>query len=71
VFRDAIEAPDGPELAELAEVTGLAELALVEPKRFRSRFERVMRTPLDPAVSSEVWPVLSAEAFVRQLGGAR
>jgi asparagine synthase (glutamine-hydrolysing) len=57
-------------LEPLADTKALADLRLVEPRRFRERFDQLVRAPLDEYLWPEVWPVLAAEAFVRQVGSA-
>jgi len=57
-------------LEPLAKATALADMGLVEPRRFRERFDELVRMPLDPRLWLEVWPVLAAEAFVRQAPGS-
>ena len=53
-------------LGSLASATALADLGLVEPRRFRDRFDELSRDPLNGPLWIEVWSVLAGEAFVRQ-----
>jgi hypothetical protein len=46
----------------------LAGLGLVEPRRFRVRFDKLAREPIE-GDWLDVWAVLSAEAFVRHCAG--
>jgi asparagine synthase (glutamine-hydrolysing) len=49
----------------LISMTGLADHGLVEPKAFRRRFAELVETPLNGRLWIELWPALTAEAFVR------
>jgi asparagine synthetase B (glutamine-hydrolysing) len=52
-------------LEDLARAWRLADLKLVEPRRFREQFDRLARDPLNTLWCS-VWPVLACEEFLRQ-----
>ena len=56
-------------LEPLAKATALADMGLVEPKRFRERFDELVRTPTAGGLWLEIWPVLAGEAFLRQSPG--
>jgi hypothetical protein len=49
----------------LARMDRLADLGLVDPKRFRKHFERLAHQPMGPHWWS-VWPALAVEEFLRQ-----
>jgi asparagine synthase (glutamine-hydrolysing) len=60
-------------VADLMEMTALADLGLVEPKRYRDAFDRTRRGESSNGWLG-VWPALAVEAFVRRqssFGGAR
>jgi asparagine synthase (glutamine-hydrolysing) len=57
-------------LGDLATVRMLADLGLVDPGAFASRFERARREPLRDGWA-HIWKVLSTEAFLRQHAGER
>jgi asparagine synthase (glutamine-hydrolysing) len=50
---------------DVANATRAADLGLVDPARFRSRFDRLARDPAQPIWWS-VWPVIAVEEFLRQ-----
>jgi asparagine synthase (glutamine-hydrolysing) len=50
---------------DLADASRLADLGLIEPKRFRAQFDRLAHDPGQPIWWS-VWPVLAVEEFLRQ-----
>jgi asparagine synthase (glutamine-hydrolysing) len=52
-------------LADLTRVSRLADLGLVEPKRFSAAFDALARQPLHVSWWS-VWPALIVEEFLRQ-----
>jgi asparagine synthase (glutamine-hydrolysing) len=51
--------------SSLADVSMLADLQLVEPRRFRTFFDSFARCPSDDATYDDLWRVLSIEAFLR------
>jgi asparagine synthase (glutamine-hydrolysing) len=51
--------------ADLARVSRLADLGLVDPTRFRVAFDKIARRPLE-VFWSTVWPALAVEEFLRQ-----
>jgi asparagine synthase (glutamine-hydrolysing) len=66
-FLEVVEAAGGfGVLAPLVSMTGLGDLGLVDPPRFRERFDELARNPANGFLWTELWPVLAAEAFVRQ-----
>ncbi|MDP9034025.1 MAG: asparagine synthase C-terminal domain-containing protein [Myxococcota bacterium] len=52
-------------MEDLARVSRLADLGLVEPKAYRKHFDRMSTHPLD-GVWSSAWPALAVEEFLRQ-----
>jgi len=71
-YDDIVEASGGlAALEDLAYPHHLADLAIVEPGRFRARFEELRRAPKDRDryLWTEIWPVLGAEAFLRSPRG--
>lgn len=70
-LRDIVEAAGGfSTLEPLAKATALADLGLVEPRRFRERFDELARAPSTGHLWVEIWLVLAAEAFLRQARGS-
>jgi hypothetical protein len=51
----------------LIAMTALGDLGLVEPKAFRRSFGELVREPLNGRLWMELWPAITAEAFVRGL----
>ena len=54
--------------ADLADVSMLADLRLIEPKHFRKVFDQCVERSID-ADFTALWQVLSVEAFLRQYAG--
>jgi asparagine synthase (glutamine-hydrolysing) len=52
----------------LADVRMMADAGLVEPSKFRARFDQLVRQPID-APWLDVWAVLSTEALLRRHAG--
>jgi asparagine synthase (glutamine-hydrolysing) len=66
---DAMAPLGGFRLVEhLADVRMMADAGLVEPSKFRARFDQLVRQPIDVAWL-DVWAVLSTEALMRCQGG--
>ena len=69
-FLELVQAAGGFKIFEpLLTMTGLADHGLVEPRAVRQRFDALVETPLDGRLWVELWPLLSAEAFVRASSG--
>jgi asparagine synthase (glutamine-hydrolysing) len=69
-FRRMVEAAGGfTALAPLARVRRLADLGIVEPRRFRTAWESLVSAP-DDARWIDVWPALSVEAFLASVDDA-
>ncbi|HEY1691523.1 MAG TPA: asparagine synthase-related protein [Polyangiaceae bacterium] len=65
-YDDIVEASGGIEsLEDLAYPHRLADLGIVEPDVFRARFEELRNPVKDRFLWTEIWPVLGAEAFLR------
>jgi Asparagine synthase len=59
-----------PALDALADVGALADLGVIEPRRFAEAYARFAGDPVADLVGwGTVWPTLAVEAFVRGVGG--
>jgi asparagine synthase (glutamine-hydrolysing) len=68
--RELLEAPGGlAALEPLLRATALADLGIVEPRPFAECVANLRQATLDDSFWFEIWPVLAAEAFVRQASG--
>jgi asparagine synthase (glutamine-hydrolysing) len=57
-------------LEDLADVRMMADMGLVEPRRFREHFDEIRRSPLDVGWP-RMWATLAVEAFLRHDAGVR
>jgi asparagine synthase (glutamine-hydrolysing) len=65
-FTRFVEAAGGFDaFRDLARMTALADLGLVEPRRFAGAFDELAARPRESWGWGDVWPALAVEAFVR------
>ncbi len=63
---EMFRALDHGALDRFAAMTALGDLGLVQPARYRPRYEAFARNPETPNDWSELWPAIGIEAFVQR-----